>query len=86
MRRARVRGVQVHDEPVERAAAGQRVAVNLTGLAADEIDRGDVLVAGDGALRPTYLVDAELEFDAESEPRPASASRSTTARARRRRG
>jgi selenocysteine-specific elongation factor len=68
MRRARVRGVQVHDEPVELAAAGQRVAVNLTGLSTDELDRGDVLVAGDGAVRPTYRVDAELEFDADSEP------------------
>jgi selenocysteine-specific elongation factor len=67
-RRARVRGVQVHDEPVEVAAAGQRVAINLTGLATDEIDRGDVLVAGAGAVRPTYRVDAELEFDADSEP------------------
>jgi selenocysteine-specific elongation factor len=67
-RRARVRGVQVHDEPVEVAAAGQRVAVNLTGLATDEIDRGDVLVGGHGAVRPTYRVDAELEFDADSEP------------------
>ena len=44
------------------------MAVNLTGLATDEIDRGDVLVAGDGAVRPTYRVDAELEFDAEFEP------------------
>ncbi len=67
-RRARVRGVQVHDEPLETAGAGQRVAVNLTGLATDDIDRGDVLVAGDGAVRPTYRVDAELEFDAEFEP------------------
>ncbi|MEA2322875.1 MAG: selenocysteine-specific elongation factor, partial [Solirubrobacteraceae bacterium] len=30
--RARVRGVQVHDEPVERAEAGQRVALNLAGV------------------------------------------------------
>jgi selenocysteine-specific elongation factor len=63
MRRARVRGVQVHDEPVELAAAGQRVAVNLTGLATDKIARGDVLVGGDGSVRPTYRVDAELEFE-----------------------
>src|SRR5215217_2047549 len=32
-RRARIRAVHVHDEPVERAAAGQRVALNLTGVA-----------------------------------------------------
>jgi selenocysteine-specific elongation factor len=67
-RRARVRGVQVHEEPVERAEAGQRVAVNLTGLATDEIARGDVLVASDGDVRPTYRVDAELEFDPDAEP------------------
>ncbi len=66
-RRVRVRGVQVHDEPVERAAAGQRVAVNLTGTPVDEVERGDVLVSGDGRLRPAYRVDAELEF-AEREP------------------
>ena len=61
-RRVRVRGVQVHDEPLERAPAGQRVAVNLSGTAVDEIERGDVLVAGDGDVRPTYRVDAELDF------------------------
>jgi selenocysteine-specific elongation factor len=61
-RRVRVRGVQVHDEPLERAPAGQRLAVNLTGTAVDEIARGDVLVAGDGDVRPTYRVDAELDF------------------------
>ncbi|MBV8220080.1 MAG: selenocysteine-specific translation elongation factor [Solirubrobacterales bacterium] len=61
-RRLRVRGVQVHDQPLDRASAGQRVAVNLTGTAVDEIDRGDVLVSGDDDVCPTYRVDAELEF------------------------
>jgi selenocysteine-specific elongation factor len=61
-RRVRVRGVQVHDESLDRAPAGQRVAVNLTGLAVDEIGRGDVLVSGDGAVQPSYRVDAELDF------------------------
>jgi selenocysteine-specific elongation factor len=67
-RRLRVRGVQVHDQPVDRAPAGQRVAVNLTGTAVDEIERGDVLVSGDGKLRVTYRVDAELEFRPDAEP------------------
>ena len=61
-RRLRVRSVQVHDAPLERAPAGQRVAVNLTGTAVDEIERGDVLVSSEGGVRPTYRVDAELEF------------------------
>ena len=58
-RRARVRGVQVHDEPVERAAAGQRVAANLTGVERDEVGRGDVL-APPGVVAPTLRLDAAL--------------------------
>ena len=65
--RVRVRAVQIHDEAVEIADAGQRVAVNLTGVGKTEIERGAVLAAGDAALRPTYLIDAELEFG-EREP------------------
>lgn len=60
--RVRVRGVQVHDEPLDRVAAGQRVAVNLVGAAVGEVERGDVLAACDSDLRPTYLVDAKLSF------------------------
>jgi selenocysteine-specific elongation factor len=66
-RRARVRSVQVHDRPIERAAAGQRVAVNLVGVAVAEIERGEVLTAADSDLKPTYLIDAQLEF-ADREP------------------
>ncbi|HUE25522.1 MAG TPA: selenocysteine-specific translation elongation factor [Solirubrobacteraceae bacterium] len=61
-RRARVRAVQVHDQPTDRAAAGQRVAVNLVGVAVAEIERGEVLTAAGAELRPTYLIDAMLEF------------------------
>jgi selenocysteine-specific elongation factor len=61
---ARVRAVQVHDQPLERAAAGQRVAVNLVGVATDQVQRGDVLVAPDAGVRPSYLIDARLEFQA----------------------
>jgi selenocysteine-specific elongation factor len=58
---ARVRAVQVHDRPVERAAAGQRVAVNLVGVEVREVARGDVLANPSIALRPTYVVDAALD-------------------------
>src|SRR5581483_5011283 len=43
-RTVRVRSVQVHDAPVERAEAGQRVAVNLPDLDRRRLARGDVLV------------------------------------------
>ncbi|HWE15119.1 MAG TPA: selenocysteine-specific translation elongation factor [Solirubrobacteraceae bacterium] len=60
----RVRGLQVHDRPVERALAGQRVAVNLAGVQRREIARGDVL-AGDGAeVHLTYRIDVELHLHA----------------------
>jgi len=60
-RRARVRSVEVHDEPVERADAGQRVALNLAGVDRHEVGRGDV-IAGGAELAPTYRVDAALTF------------------------
>ena len=58
--RARVRGVQVHDAAVDRAGAGQRVAVNLV-LGRDSVRRGDVLVSGEGGPRATYRLDARLD-------------------------
>jgi selenocysteine-specific elongation factor len=59
----RVRSVQVHDEPVERAEAGQRVALNLSGVGWREVKRGDVVSAAGTELRPTYLVDARLSLE-----------------------
>jgi selenocysteine-specific elongation factor len=56
---ARIRSVEVHDRPVERASAGQRVALNLAGVGRDEVQRGDVVTTGNG-LAATYLVDAEI--------------------------
>jgi selenocysteine-specific elongation factor len=62
---ARVRSVQVHDRPVERAAAGQRVALNLAGVGWREVGRGDVVSGGQSALAPTYLVDAAVATETE---------------------
>ena len=59
-REVRVRSVQVHDAPVERAAAGQRVAVSLPGVERSELRRGDALVAP-GAYRPSYRLDIVLD-------------------------
>jgi selenocysteine-specific elongation factor len=59
-RRARVRGLQVHGEAVERVAAGTRTAVNLAGEV-EELARGHVL-ARPGTLKPTLMIDAELSL------------------------
>jgi len=66
--RTRARSVQVHDLSVTRAEAGQRVAVNLPGLARSELRRGDALVAP-GAYPVTWRLDVALE---ELEPIPAA--------------
>jgi selenocysteine-specific elongation factor len=59
-RRARVRGLQVHGESVERAAAGTRTAVNLAGEV-EGLVRGEVL-ARPGTLRATSMIDAQVSL------------------------
>ena len=66
--RTRARSVQVHDVPVERAEAGQRVAVNLPGISRSQLRRGDVLVEP-GAYPVSWRLDVALE---ELEPVPAA--------------
>ena len=56
----RVRSVQVHDEPVERADAGQRVALALPGVERTSLRRGDALVEP-GTYPVSYRVDVQLE-------------------------
>ena len=56
----RVRSVQVHDRPVERAEAGQRVAVALPGVERSDLRRGDALVAPHG-YPTSYRLDVALE-------------------------
>ena len=55
----RVRSVQVHDQPVERAEAGRRVAASLVGVERSAIPRGASL-ATPGALPESYRLDVEL--------------------------
>ena len=61
---ARVRSVQVHDRRVERASAGQRVALNLGGVGWRDLARGDVICSPHDELRATYLVDARVTLSA----------------------
>jgi selenocysteine-specific elongation factor len=68
-REVRVRSVQVHDTPVARAEAGQRVAVSLPGVERGEVRRGDALVVP-GAFPVSYRLEVSLE---ELEPIPDGA-------------
>jgi selenocysteine-specific elongation factor len=64
----RARSVQVHERPVQRAEAGQRVAVSLPGVERREVRRGDVLVTP-GVFRPSFRLDVTLEPLEEIPPR-----------------
>ncbi len=70
-RRARVRSAQVHDAAVDRAMAGQRVAVNLAGVRVDAIGRGHVVTGEDAGLRPAWILDVALELGDAEIPRRA---------------
>ena len=59
--RTRVRSVQVHGAPVERAEAGHRVALNLNAVSTDEVRPGDFLAAP-GTASATDHFDASLSY------------------------
>lgn len=57
----RIRTLQVHGAAVTQALAGQRTAVNLPGLEAGLISRGQALVRA-GEVPPSSLLDVELNL------------------------
>jgi len=65
--RLRVRGIQVHGAPAGRAYAGQRTALNVTGIEASEVRRGTVLTAP-GLFRAVDRIDCRLELLASAKP------------------
>jgi selenocysteine-specific elongation factor len=60
----RVRSLHVHDHAVHAARAGQRVAINLAGVARGSVDRGDVLCGAGAAAVTTHRVEASLSLHA----------------------
>lgn len=59
--RTKVRGLQSHGETMKSACAGQRVAMNLQGVAKEDIRRGDVITIPD-KVTVSRVVDAEIEM------------------------
>ncbi|HEX8681908.1 MAG TPA: SelB C-terminal domain-containing protein, partial [Ardenticatenaceae bacterium] len=59
--RGRVRGLQTHNEKVEHATPGRRLAVNVSGVEVSEVRRGDLL-ARPGDYHATRLVDVTLRL------------------------
>ena len=66
-RRARVRGVQVHGSPTEKAGAGQRTALNLAGVQLEDLARGMTLAAP-GTLEGTQKIEVQISLLKEAKP------------------
>ncbi len=64
---ARIRELQVHGAPADRASPGQRVAVNLRGIEAGSLGRG-LALAPAGLLEPSAWLAVELRATADSPP------------------
>lgn len=62
-RKASLRQIQVHGEPVEAVTPGGRVAVGLRGVASDAVKAGEVLCTV-GAFQAAQQVDAEVSVAA----------------------
>jgi len=57
----RIRQIQEHGQGVEQASAGQRVALNLVGVAKDEVERGMVITTP-GLLHPIRRFNAQFTY------------------------
>lgn len=57
--KTKIRNLQVHDENVETAHAGQRVAINLANVTTEQIERGHVLTLP-GRLENTMMLDVHV--------------------------
>lgn len=60
-KQAKVRGVQIFNQKSTLARAGQRTALNLSGLEKQDLERG-MLLGPVGVFRPSYMFDAQIQL------------------------
>lgn len=60
-KKGRIRSLQVHDNDVEVAFGGQRVAVNLAGTKKEDIHRGSMIAPLD-SMNETMMLDAKIKL------------------------
>jgi len=73
-RKVKIRGIQSHFKAEDSIAAGQRAAINLSGISHTDIERGDMLASPDMDMI-TDIADVSFEFlplgtDLKSVPKP----------------
>ncbi len=66
-KRAKIRGLEVHNHSVDQARAGERTAVNLSGIESADARRGMVL-APPGIFEPTRQIDARFDLLPTAQP------------------
>ncbi len=59
--KSRIRGLQSHKERLQTALPGRRVAINLSGVAVEDLARGDVITLP-GDIKPSHLIDVRLRL------------------------
>ena len=59
-RQGRIRNLQSHQEMIETASPGSRVAVNLGGINRDQISRGDTIILP-GSYEPARVLDVSID-------------------------
>ena len=64
--KAKVRGIQTYGKDTGMAVAGQRTAINLSGVSKEDIDRGDIVAYRD-AVTVTSMIDTELSIFSSSD-------------------
>ncbi|MDP6497082.1 MAG: selenocysteine-specific translation elongation factor [Dehalococcoidia bacterium] len=74
--KARIRGLQSHKTKVDSTDPGVRLAVNLSGLSKDEVERGEILTIP-GWLKPTRRLDARLRM-VQNAPNPLKHNQGVT--------
>jgi selenocysteine-specific elongation factor len=65
--KSRARAIQVHNEPRDEAAAGERTSMNLADIALDDIHRGQQ-VLHPSTLRPSQVITVRLELLPDAKP------------------
>lgn len=58
---SKVRNIQVHSKSVDSGYAGQRVAVNVSGISIDEVERGDIL-SNSNNIPKSMMIDAKIKI------------------------
>ena len=60
-KRGKIRRIEIFNREAPRAVAGQRTALNLSGLGKDDLKRG-MVISRPGGLRPTRSLDASISL------------------------